>query len=513
MKKTLLSLFGLAIGASLATGQERYLDEIFTDVTVETDVQFGENYYFIPDPTQPYVAPLPMDTYEGDGDTETGRAAVVVLHTGNFLPKYFNGSASGNNKDSSIVEVATQFAKRGYFVAAPNYRLGWDPLNSSADVRRGTLLNAVYRAINDAKSCVRYLKKEAGNLGIDPDKIVLYGEGSGGYVALAYNALDQMSELEIEKFVDANGNLYLDTAIVGKIDGSGGALNVFNHPDQDAEIMFAVNAGGALGDSSWYEPGEAPVISFHCPDDPFAPFEHGIVIVPTTNENVVPVSGSKWVVEEANRAGNNDVIRNQTFTDDYSLAAYAALSSSHPALGLNPSDYEGLFPFIRAVPVPGGQPGEVFPESSPWQWWDETSVVATANAIGLDGQEIHDNGLLTNPDMSATKARAYIDSIMGYLAPRLNAGIVSSVEDLDHAEANTFVYPNPTSDFLVVKTRDNIRITDVEMFNMNGALVRVENGLNRFSHQLNGMDALTPGLYLVKVTTDQGIITRKVLVD
>lgn len=518
MKKLLLSSLAICLTIGVASSQTRYLDEIFTDVTVTPNVTFGENYYFIPDPTNPFINDLPMDVYEGTGDTETGRACVVVLHTGNFLPKYFNGSASGNNKDSSLVEACVSFAKRGYLVVAPNYRLGWDPLNADADVRRGTLLNAVYRGLNDAKACVRFMKSAASTYGIDADKIILYGEGSGGYLALAYAGLDRMEELEIEKFTDVNGDLYIDTALVGQIDGSGGAVNVYNNPGFSNDVMFAINAGGALGDSSWYEPGEAPICSFHVPTDPFAPFVHGIVIVPTTNENVVPVSGSRWVIAEANINGNNDVIRNQTFTDPYSLAAYAALQSSVMAgnppaevLQLDPADYEGLFPFIRAVPVPGGG-GAIFPEAGPWGWWDEASVVATANAIGLDGQEIHDNGLLTNPDMSAAKGKAYIDSIMGYLAPRLNAAIISGVEETDFVNANTFVYPNPASDFLVVKTRENIRITDVEIFNITGALVLTNNGLNKLSHQID-VDGFVPGLYLIKVTTDQGIITRKAFVN
>ncbi len=516
MKKSLLSIVAIGLSIGVASAQDRYLDEIFTDVTVTPSVVYGQNYQFVPPSPTPPVGDLLMDVYEGTGDTETGRACVIVLHTGNFLPKYFNGSASGNNKDSSLVAVARSFAKRGYMVLAPNYRGGWDPLNADADARRGSLLRAVYRGLNDVGSCVRFVKSEASTYGINPDKVILYGEGSGGYLSMAYVSLDRMAELEIEKFTDVNGNLYVDTAVVGQIDGSGGVVNVYNHPGVSKEVMFAVNAGGALGDSSWYEPGEAPIVSFHCPGDPFAPFEHGIVVVPTTNENVVPVSGSKWVVAEANRNGNNDIIRNQTFTDPYSEAAYTALASSYAnpteVLQLNPTDYEGLFPFIRKVLVPNGG-GAIFPEASPWQWWDPTSVIATATAIGLNGQQIHDNGLLTNPDMSAAKGKAYIDSIMGYLAPRLNAAIIAGVQEVDVVNSNTFVYPNPANDFLVVKTRDAIRITDVEIYNITGSLVRTENGLNTFSHQMNGIDKLSSGLYLVKVTTDKGITTRKVYVD
>ncbi len=131
----------------------------------------------------------------------------------------------------------------------------------------------------------------------------------------------------------------------------------------------------------------------------------------------------------------------------------------------------------------------------------------------MDGAAIVSNAGLTNPDMSAAKARAYLDSIQGYLAPRLHAKINVGIEEVDFVEANTFVYPNPASEYLVVKTREGIRIKDVEIFSMTGALVMTDNGLNTLSHQINGIDKMTPGLYLVKVTTDSGIITRKAFVE
>jgi hypothetical protein len=88
-----------------------------------------------------------------------------------------------------------------------------------------------------------------------------------------------------------------------------------------------------------------------------------------------------------------------------------------------------------------------------------------------------------------------------------------SVEENEFVDANTFVYPNPASDYLVVKTRENIRITDVEIYDVTGALVRTENGLNKFSHQINAVNNFPAGLYLIKVTTDQGIVTRRALVN
>ena len=260
------------------------------------------------------------------------------------------------------------------------------------------------------------------------------------------------------------------------------------------------------------EVGEPPVISFHCPNDGFAPFTSGLVIVPTTQEVVVDVVGSRWAIGQANALGNNDVLlASEAYNDPYTLAAEAALASNHPDLGLAPADYQGLFPFNRpTIEWP-------FQESSPWQWWDEATVLASAAALvgAVPAQAIHDNGVSGSPTMSSAQGKAYLDSIHGYLAPRMRQLIMGDVgvEEADFVEANTFVYPNPANDFLVVKTREGIRITDVEIYNMAGSLVRTENGLNKLSHQINGIDQYTPGLYLIKVTTDQGLITRKAFVQ
>ena len=238
-KYILVVLLFLTFFINIGFGQtERYFDEIFAETNKESDIIFGTNFYFVPpvttDPSNPQQGPLTMDVYTPSGDAETNRPLIIFLHTGNFLPQYLNGSPTGARDDSSVVEICTRFARRGFVSAAISYRLGWNPLYTSADLRRGSLLNAVYRAIHDAQTAVRYFKKsvvENGNpYGIDPNRIVLFGQGSGGYLSLAYNSLNSIDELQIEKFVDQSGNPYINTATVGNIDGTGGVVNNYNHP-------------------------------------------------------------------------------------------------------------------------------------------------------------------------------------------------------------------------------------------------------------------------------------------
>ena len=62
--------------------------------------------------------------------------------------------------------------------------------------------------------------------------------------------------------------------------------------DYSSDVAFQVNLGGALGDLNWLDEGDPAMISFQCPADVFAPYTTDILIVPTTNENVVEVSGA-----------------------------------------------------------------------------------------------------------------------------------------------------------------------------------------------------------------------------
>ena len=141
----------------------------------------------------PGPAPILCDIYTPSGDTETNRPVVILAHTGSFLPAVVNGQATGSKTDSSIVEQCMRWAKKGYVAVAMDNRLGWDPLNTDQNVRTGSLIQAAYRGVHDAKAMVRFLRMtedQGGNpYGINPNKIVLGGHGTGAYIALGYACL------------------------------------------------------------------------------------------------------------------------------------------------------------------------------------------------------------------------------------------------------------------------------------------------------------------------------------
>ena len=165
MKKFLtLALSFLAF--SQLDAQVRYLNEVFTDVNVTTDVVYGTNVTVLPllQGAPPAAQPLVCDIYEPAGDTEVDRPLMIYIHTGNFLPQYLNGSAVGTKSDSVAVELCSRYAKMGYVVASIDYRLGWNPLAATQSGRTYQLIDAAYRGVPGcARTAVRFFTRDGGH--------------------------------------------------------------------------------------------------------------------------------------------------------------------------------------------------------------------------------------------------------------------------------------------------------------------------------------------------------------
>lgn len=400
-----LSMLFLLVGAFGANAQ-RYLEEVFDEVTVTEDILYGVNASVLAYPIFNEAIPveLRMDVYEPAGDTETARPLILYFHTGNFLPHPENLSPSGLRDDSATVEVCTRFAKMGYVVASCDYRLGWNPLAETQDERVFTLINAAYRGVQDSRTAARFFRKEHAEndnpWGIDPDKFVVWGQGTGGYISLATSTIDAYEDILLPKFIttDGEGNPLpmVIEQVNGNVDGTTFGVNPLdndtlcypNHVGYDSDFQACVNMGGALGDISWLDENDGPFISFQAPTDPFAPYETATLIVPGVNLPVVEVMGAYVVQETCADFGNNDVFANTNLQDAYTVAADAINDG-----------YDGLFPFNR--------PAGAEADSAPWEWWDP------------ENNPNHDQGIQTNPDMSPEKGRTFIDTIQFYTAPRL----------------------------------------------------------------------------------------------
>jgi hypothetical protein len=524
---TLILAFGL-LAVLQVQAQQRYIDEVFNEVEVTYDLTYGVNATVLLASIagQAVPEPLKFDFYEPVGDGVTRRPLVLFFHTGNFLPSVLNQTTSGTRGDSINVEIATRLAKRGYTVAVCSYRLGWNPTAPTQPERALGLIQAAYRGVQDARTAIRYFKRsfveQANPFGIDTSRITLWGEGTGGYITLATATLDRFTEIITTtnppgKFLtDLDGNPatlepMVNPAFNGDINGTsvgilpvasgplpaGDTLCYPNHVGFSSDFQLCVNMGGALGDISWLEAGDVPMISYHVPTDPNAPYGDAVLIVPTTGDPIVQVQGSYDVIVKANQLGNNNVFAgiNDSWT---TLAQARSATAGHPY-------QEGLYPFIRPTNQFGRQ------EGSPWSWWDAAYWSAIAHPSGAGSY--HFIGLLGNATMSAAQGRLYTDTIMGYFLPRaftaLNL-VASTPELISGDQVQLKAFPNPAGEELQITTAPEFLIQDVQIFDMNGR--EVKSFRNVRNNQLTIRRGTLPqGMYVAKLRFDQGVVTQKIM--
>ena len=444
----------------------RYTDKIFTEVTVTENVQYGANIGIITQ--QPALENLFMDIYEPENDNQTDRRVVVMLHTGSFLPAIANGQPTGDKTDFAIVEACKNYARRGYVAVAVNYRLGWNPVSTSEDVRRSTLIQAAYRGLQDTKTAVRFLRKTAAEDG-NPygvgEKFAVGGYGTGGYLSLAVASLnDYESELLMAKFIDNSSDTpmpYIIPSVLGNFEatdygmmpadttGDGVPdinvpLCIPNHVGFSSEVDMVFNAGGALPDISWLDAGEVPIASMQNILDPDAPYAEGNVIVPTTGEFVIIAHGSQIVQETANSYGNNDVFAGMSTTLNDAWYGYGNGAENAAAAGHD--DLPGLFGMV--TPTPSAAPtvcGMQAVQNAPWDAWNNTMYDAMASVY--QGQPAGVMGCLAtlgNPDMSEEKALAMLDMMDEFFAPRIDAALSTSSSDVDEEVPTSQVIEIPS---------------------------------------------------------------------
>ena len=76
------------------------------------------------------------------------------------------------------------------------------------------LINAAYRGVQDARTAVRYFRMNAAEMdneyGIDPDKIAMFGDGTGGYVTLASATLQDYNDIILNNAGEAIESFWYD---------------------------------------------------------------------------------------------------------------------------------------------------------------------------------------------------------------------------------------------------------------------------------------------------------------
>ncbi|MDX1476139.1 MAG: T9SS type A sorting domain-containing protein [Saprospiraceae bacterium] len=497
-----------------AAAQERYLDEVFDSVTVSTDNTYAVNLTVL---SFPEIRPdtLTYDMYLPYDDDCESRPLAVVLHTGTFLPRGLF-APTGAKDDYASVQVCTRLAKMGYAAASVRYRLGWNPIAPSEIERRATVIQAAYRSVQDQHTFIRFmnmLARDAGNpYGIDTNTVAVFGVGTGGFVGFNAAAINDVSEIFIPKFENPyTGEPYIDTLVLGDITGQKpGQINIPNHVGYSSDFHFAFGLDGAVGDSTWLEIGTTvPLVAVGTVTHPTTPFgwntetmsidcDMPVETGAGTGVTVVDIAGSACLMDKANSLGINDVLNAATFDDPVSEALRGNnLAQEH----------------LWAINLPG-------PQAGPWEYWDSTfwKMVPCSPALGCDN--IHQAGLVTNPDMSMEKANAYLDTALAFFAPRayvaMNLGekndcTVSSTV-LHKVDVDFKVHPNPASNLITLSSGAENPIQRIALYDPLGRLITADRSINNHVYLL-GVGHVQPGIYFLRVDFEEGFVTETVMIE
>lgn len=243
----------------------RYLDPIFGS-TRTNGIQYGSAAPH--NSTTP--APLYLDMYQPTGDTVSRRPVVLAFFGGSFI--------GGSTSASDIVAWCDSLSRRGYVAVAVGYRVGFNIFRTGAVVRAG------YRALQDGRAAVRYLKEYADSFRIDTTQIFAVGNSAGAITALQIAYADD-SNRPAESFGIPGGGS--DSTDMGCMDCSG---NSYAHT---VEIKAVVGLWGAVLDLAGADStDQTAALMFHSTDDTTVPIDSGHAL---SNSSFPVVYGSRLI--------------------------------------------------------------------------------------------------------------------------------------------------------------------------------------------------------------------------
>jgi endoglucanase len=85
-----------------------------------------------------------------------------------------------------------------------------------------------------------------------------------------------------------------------------------------------------------------------------------------------------------------------------------------------------------------------------------------------------------------------------------------STNTLEVTKPYISLYPNPVNSTLTIKTTQNNIIDNITLFDISGRVILVKKGTNSVSEKIN-LSSLSNGSYFIKISTDSGEVTKKII--
>lgn len=229
-------------------------------VQTERDMVYGEATRF-----DGGTDTLRLNLFKPVGDGQTERPLLVMVHGGGFT--------GGRYRDMD--DLCSIIASMGWAVATIGYRLGYhgtDLHGPPYAYDPAEPVRASYRAMQDTKGAIRFLKGRHEEDSTSTTNVMLLGFSAGAITALHTAYLDRPEERPGASHDQAPAQLSSGTwprPDLGDIDGT------LNQNGMDASVLGVVNVFGALLDTSYIETASDPALySYHQEMDPIVGCGH-----------------------------------------------------------------------------------------------------------------------------------------------------------------------------------------------------------------------------------------------
>jgi len=434
------------------------------------------------------MRPLYMDIFSPAGDTVKQRPAIIFMHSGGFL--------LGSRQNDDMIALCDSFARRGYVTATIDYRLGMGStiyrflgLIIGAKVDETNGYRAFYRAMQDSRAAIRFMKKNETKYGIDTTKIFLYGSSAGAILSIQNLYLDKTAEIDSAAF---------KTPSLGNPDAIG--FSGFG-----AKSNAAVALWGSLQKPELIENENTPIFLAHGTADDVVPFKKGkllgnIEIPISTIKLELPEGYGSFCIDTALQ--NRNIQRRNYFVEGKKHEFYGVDTGMFPIDG--PNAYwdtiiwkTSNFLFETFQPkvdfrVETKNTTAFFSNISSdiytahWNFGDNTA--GTGNIV----EHVYAQPGIYKVTLTACNKNMACDTI----TKAVEAG--QQVRNNEIRKNEISIFPNPANDFISIKgLKSNAQI---RIFNLSGKLIY------KFENSGNGtldIQHLETGLYLMTIENPQ----------
>lgn len=501
----ILLLIGLAFQS--VAQDFRYTKKIFGEIDTLKNIEYAQaewlnnpigllaDYNIHEGEQSTELRPLLMDLFLPKNDTVAKRPAIIFSHSGAFL--------MGSRLSDDMVAFCDSFARQGYVTATIDYRLGM-----GADVTRflgvivGLSVNednakrAAYRATQDGRAAIRFLKKNADLYGIDSSRIFLAGSSAGAIQDLSVLYLDREHEIPEDTQNDP---------LLGGLDDIGPS-----GPDATPDAVVAM--WGAAWNTNFIENKKTPLLLMHGENDNIVPFKKGIPLAgsvpdnPLVNFNMPETYGSYSI----DKALTNRAIPHETyFVKNKGHEFYGADTGMFPPEG--PNEYwdtvhQKISDFLFHQLKPNADFDFVLNENTlntfnhasddyfiEWDFGDGT----TSNS--WEPQRVYNQTGQYRISLKVCNEIMACDTI----SKLVNVDVTSDV--LFNHKPQISVYPNPVSDRLNISGINSP--FDLRIIDLTGRTrLRIEQSTD---NQID-LSSLLPGIYILEINFGQNTLIQKI---